>query len=399
MIESAQVYQVSIPMTLTFSHARAARACAENIIVSLSAEGYSGLGEGVPREYVTGESLDSAYLALSKFDLNKLSACIQAPTFHDAVCALEALSLSDQLVQNGKPGLAAACALELAVLDLLGKKFSVSLRVLAGIVGGNGLMNEAARNKIPLCYVLGYDQPLEVVSGYVPAQVRLVKIKVGKDDDEDVARVRKIRSLVGNDFPLYVDANMAWTLERALSMVERLKSYNVLWYEEPLAQGDYEGYRTFRMKSGAKVALDESMCSVQQARTAIDRSACDIFNIRTSKCGGMINSLRIYNLAKAHGVSCMVGGQVGQSGILCAADWCLMTSIADMLSNESLLIPTVLVESPVNEPLPETAPDRWVDIMAQTGIGVTANLNVISKFCQRSSRWDSGSGRWVGAGI
>jgi muconate cycloisomerase len=65
--------------------------------------------------------------------------------------------------------------------------------------------------------------------------------------------------------------------------------------------------------------LDESLCSVSDGRRAIERGTCDLFNIRLSKCGGFVNSLKLAALAHGAGLGYQLGCQVGETGILSAA--------------------------------------------------------------------------------
>jgi muconate cycloisomerase len=74
--------------------------------------------------------------------------------------------------------------------------------------------------------------------------------------------------------------------------------------------------------------VDESLRTVAEARTLVRLGACNAFNIRVSKCGGLLNSLRIARIARESGLTCVVGAQVGESGILSAAGRHLAAAIA-----------------------------------------------------------------------
>jgi muconate cycloisomerase len=65
--------------------------------------------------------------------------------------------------------------------------------------------------------------------------------------------------------------------------------------------------------------LDESLTSLVDARAAIDGRTCDLFNIRLSKCGGFLNSLRLAATAATAGIGFQLGCHPGESGILSAA--------------------------------------------------------------------------------
>jgi L-Ala-D/L-Glu epimerase len=74
--------------------------------------------------------------------------------------------------------------------------------------------------------------------------------------------------------------------------------------------------------------LDESLCSLGDGHRAIERSTCDLFNIRLSKCGGFVRSLKLAALAHKAGLGYQLGCQVGETGSLSAAGRHFATSVA-----------------------------------------------------------------------
>ena len=99
----------------------------ENLVVRVTlADGIVGYGEGVPRPYVTGETLESAFAALEAHDW---SAIIGRPSsFAQVVERLETLTLPEiEADPRGMSGNAARCALEMAILDAYGRRFGESV--------------------------------------------------------------------------------------------------------------------------------------------------------------------------------------------------------------------------------------------------------------------------------
>ncbi len=76
--------------------------------------------------------------------------------------------------------------------------------------------------------------------------------------------------------------------------------------------------------------LDESLCSRFDAERAVEGQTCDLFNLRLSKCGGFIPSLRLAQFAKQHGLGCQLGCQVGETAILSAAGRHFAASVAGL---------------------------------------------------------------------
>src|SRR5262245_4461736 len=118
---------VRIPLRRPVKHASHARTDTDNILVRCVLDnGTEGFGEGVPREYVTGESIDSAIDLLRRSDLAaQLEPCRDFP---QAVALAERLRLAPVAGDDrGCQGNAALCAVELALLDAYGRHFGEPL--------------------------------------------------------------------------------------------------------------------------------------------------------------------------------------------------------------------------------------------------------------------------------
>src|SRR5262245_10197065 len=110
-------FHVRIPLRKPFRHASHTRSDTDNVLVRcVLDDGTTGHGEGVPREYVTGETIDSALELLTRSELRaQLDPC---PTFGAAVALAERLRLAPVPGdERGCMGNGARCAVELALLD------------------------------------------------------------------------------------------------------------------------------------------------------------------------------------------------------------------------------------------------------------------------------------------
>src|ERR1044071_189458 len=101
-----------------FGHARHTRSEADDLVLVLDVDGVIGVGEGVPRDYVTGETVEGAFAAIAEIPLDTLVEARDVTSFAEGIERIAALAL---------PGLAARCAVELALLDVLGKRTGTSL--------------------------------------------------------------------------------------------------------------------------------------------------------------------------------------------------------------------------------------------------------------------------------
>ena len=89
--------------------------------------------------------------------------------------------------------------------------------------------------------------------------------------------------------------------------------------EQPVPHEEVDGLAKWRGRLGIDLMLDESLCSLSDGQRAVERGTCDLFNIRLSKCGGPIPSLKLAALAHRAGLGTQLGCQVGETGILSSA--------------------------------------------------------------------------------
>jgi muconate cycloisomerase len=306
---AATACALRIPFVEAFSHSLAERRSCDSVVVRVRAEsGVEGHGEGAPRPYVTGETVDSVLEALVK-DLWPAVAGRPLPPAGDLDALLAGLDALLPPPGASVPA-AARAALELAVLDC-------TLRA-----GGR-----------PLGALLPPRRPHVVYSGVVTAGpveraaqharrmravgLSQVKLKVGFDDD--VARVAAVRQALGPDVSLRLDANGAWTLDRAVEVLTAVAPARIAAVEQPLPRGRLADQARLRAATGVPVVADESLLTATDADALVAAGAADCFNLRVSKCGGLGPCLDLAARAAAAGLGVQVGSQVGETAILSAA--------------------------------------------------------------------------------
>jgi muconate cycloisomerase len=390
MSVTATLYRVRMKLTKAFGHARASRDESDDLILVVEQDGIVGVGECVPRDYVTGESVDIAIASLRRLDLDEIARA-SAGSFAVAVGALEALALPARLATANRPGLAAACAVELALLDIVGKHAGLPLHASAEVLG---VPSRDSARPIRLTRAIDFNlKPAELLAA--PFQPDHIKLKGGTEASYDLDRVRTVRELFGDRVTLSIDANMAWSLDDAIARVELLRPYAIAWYEEPLAQYALADYHTLRARTGARVMLDESLCSFHDAQRAIEAGACDLFNIRISKNGGLLGSLRLAELADRHGLGIQLGVHPGQTGVLGAAGAHFLRTVDGIATCEgggTWIGTGGLPERTIVEELALDATTGRVHGLGATGLGVTPNLDVIERYATETYRFRDG--RW-----
>ena len=363
-----------------FGHARMTRDLAEGVILRVDWDGVSGLGECVPRAYVTGETPATVFEAISRVVLDDVVARIRTSSLDEAVQDIAALELAVRTRQGDRPGLSAACCLELALLDVVCKRLNLPLVAVAD-PGRFALPTAPAGDRAPrhpLSRTLDASKTPERFFDEVPAGVASVaKVKVGLGREVDLERIRKVRMLGGPAVIVVADANMAWSLDEACDMVELLRPYAVSWYEEPLAQGALADYRQLRDRTGARVMLDESLCSFSDAEAAIAEGACDLFNVRLSKNGGFIASLRLAELAHGHGIGVQMGTHPGSHAILRAAEWSFVHAVPGLVAVEAVRSHVWFEDELVVERLEIDLDRSRLLPLAGPGLGVSLRIDAL----------------------
>jgi len=368
-IAVVDVLTVELPFRFSFGHALAERSSSTNVVVRVRLEdGSVGYGEGVPREYVTGETVEGAVTALC----DRLVPHVLGARLADSGAVVELLAGLPALAPDGSLQTAARCALELAVLDAAGRQFGCSVQRWLG-----------ARPAPVVAYdaVLPFSSPKKLLALALAIRalgVRQVKIKVGADLERELRSLELLRRLLGPDADLRVDANCGWTIDEAPAALERLRAFRISAVEQPLPADDLDGLERLTAEAPEAVIVDESLRTVDEARMLAERRACDAFNIRVSKCGGLLPSLAIADIAREHGLFTVVGAQVGESGILSAAGRHAAAAIVTPRyvegSGGRLLLRADLTAENV-------LPGRrgWARTFDRPGLGVTVREDVLAR--------------------
>ncbi len=361
-IIAAEIHQVRLPFRGEFKHASAARSFTENVVLKLKLEdGIAGYGECVPREYVTGETVDTVKGTLAGY----ITIALLGRSFsslEDVKDFLEHCPLSG----------AVRCVFELAVIDAAALHFQTDVHALIGPARREQVRYSAVLPSVSL-KKLRYLAVAARVFGF-----RAVKVKVGADDD-DVERVAVVRRAVGNNVDLRIDANGVWTPELALKRIHQMREFEVSSVEEPTAPREIDGLSYVARRSPIPVCVDESLTTLEDGERLIQNRACQIFNLRLSKCGGLLNTLRLAEMARAHGLRFQLGCQVGETGILSAAARRLLMCLDDTLHAEGSYSRLLLRED-LTEPALRFGLGGVAGALRAPGLGMQVREESLDKF-------------------
>lgn len=324
------LFHVEIPLRKVVRHASFSRAVSDNLIVRATLQnGVTGYGEGVPRSYVTGETIDGALEQLIKTDL--CSQLEPIADFRHAVSVVSRLELwQPQPDPRGCYGNAARCAVELSLLDAFGKHFGQPLCRVTALLDETAAIRQSV-DRVQYSGAITAESRRKEFWSAVKTRLygfRDCKVKVGVNGQNDCERLSRIRRILGRRVRVRIDANEAWQPDEIVDRLGELEPFAIASLEQPVAHEHVAALAEVRQRVRVPIMHDESLCSLIDARAAIESRTCDLFNIRLSKCGGFVNSLKIAALAHSSGLGYQLGCQVGETGILSAAGRHFATSVA-----------------------------------------------------------------------
>lgn len=328
-----ELLHVALPLKKAIKHASHERRSSDSFVVRASLEGgHVGHGEGVPRDYVTGETIATCFQAVPTSDV--ASHLGRPSRFEEVVERLDSWTLpSIASDPRGMFGNAARCAVELAILDAYGRAFG---RPLSDAIRPSPHTEPRPRRVRYSGAITAEGKRKEIISAW---KMRIygfhqVKVKVGVPGQDDPARLERFRRILGRRADIRIDANEAWTDDVVIDRVRPLLPFRPSALEQPLPHEQVGRLASLRPRLGVPVMLDESLCGEPDARDAIDRGLADILNVRLSKCGGLLPSLRIIDLTYRAGLGVQLGCHPGESAILSAAGRALASRIRGLRSVE-----------------------------------------------------------------
>ncbi|MGQ0551343.1 MAG: mandelate racemase/muconate lactonizing enzyme family protein [Armatimonadota bacterium] len=265
-------------------------------------------------------------------------------------------------------------ALEMALWDILGKSAGLPVyRLLGGPV----------RSFVPTKFSVSGQKPpvaAEIAAWAVAQGFRAMKVKVGVEPEEDVARVRAVREAVGPDVRLGVDANGGWSPRVAIQTIRRLVEFNIYFAEQPVPALDVAWMADVRANVPVPVMADESVYTLQDAMAVVRAGAADILSVYVGKGGGIGPARKIAAVAEAAGLTCTVGSNL-ELGVASAAMIHLAMATPGIGAEEfpcDILGPFFYEGDLLAEPLPIKGGEARP--LEKPGLGVELNEEMIERY-------------------
>jgi len=251
------------------------------VVVEVQAGAWRGLGytyadAGAAR--LLRDVVTPAVRGLHPFDTRRI---------YEAACA--------SVRNHGRSGAGAMAisALDVAAWDLKAKMLGVPVAKLLGTV----------RSEVPAYGSGGFtsypeSRLADQLSRWADEGFRFVKMKVGREPDRDLQRVRTARKAIGRGRALFVDANGAYSRKQALRFARDFAEEGVSWFEEPVVKTDLQGLRLVRDAAPMEVTGGEYAWEPHDFRELLP--VLDVVQADVTRCGGFTGFLDAHALVRAH---------------------------------------------------------------------------------------------------
>ncbi len=210
-IAKIETAEVNIPLVTPFKTALRTVDSVNDIVVRITADnGQRGYGEAPPTAVITGETKGSIRCAIEEF--------IAPPLIGMEIENLDGIMrvLHKSMVKNTS----AKAAVDMAVYDLFAKSCGKPLYQVLG--GCKGEVETDLTISVNETEEMVKDSLLAIRQGF-----RILKIKVGKEGQKDVERIKAIRQAVGPEIKLRIDANQGWSAKDAVRIIRKLEDMGI----------------------------------------------------------------------------------------------------------------------------------------------------------------------------
>jgi D-arabinonate dehydratase/D-galactarolactone cycloisomerase len=275
----------------------------------------------------------------------------------------------------------AISGIDIALWDLIGKAAGMPVHKLLG--GAYDQKVKAYASSV----LFGKPRNIaEEVERLVEEGHDQVKIKVGNDEDNDVASLKAVRDAVGYDIDIMVDANSAYSTYEAIRMGRKFERYECLWFEEPVPPDDIGGYIETARALDIPIAAGESHFLRYDFRELFVRNAVDIAMPDVGRAGGISESRKIATLAATFGKKFTTHVGLSGAGVRAAS-----LQLAAVVPREVFLTyeyyeirgrPNPLANDILIKPV-ERFKDGFVDLPNGPGLDIELNKKFIERYLVR----------------
>ncbi len=291
IIKSIEFFRVDMPLAVPYTIAYETVRETTNIILKINTDkGITGWGCAAPDKEVTNETPEQVLDTTRDLVSGLLEG--QSP--------FQIARINDELKHLCPWAASARAMVDMALHDLIARKAKLPLYKLLG----------GYRNEIPTSITLGIQSVKETLAqaGYYLNQgYTILKLKGGKNIDEDIEKVLKLREEYRDKFLLRFDANQGYTPSESIRFVDATIDAQIEILEQPTKKSKEEQLGEVTQQVDIPIMADESIKTLKDAFRLASNELIDMVNIKIMKVGGILESQHINSVSKAAGLEVMVG--------------------------------------------------------------------------------------------
>ncbi len=289
-ITQISLYRYDIPLKAPIAISLGTIENARNILVEIETdESITGWGEGSHLWMIAGETQASGLAAAD--DMARLLIGREPLDMEGCVKALTRYLPAHPTTRS---------AFDMALYDIAAKAARMPLYQFLGGTKKTLVTDETI-------YINTPERMVEDALRIQKKGAEAIKVKLGTNLNDDIARVAAIRKAIGDKTPIRTDANQGWDVVTAAGVLRAIGDWNVQYCEQPVKRHDIAGLRQIRQKTNVPIMADESLFDAHDAIRLVREEAVDYFNIKLSKSGGIFEALKINAIGEAAGIPCMIG--------------------------------------------------------------------------------------------
>jgi L-alanine-DL-glutamate epimerase-like enolase superfamily enzyme len=330
-----------LPLKTTFRQASSTRKTGESVWALANRGNHEGFGEGCPRLYVTGETVDTCLAWLARLLPSIEQECQTYPQLTSWVAA-HASEIDEHP--------AAWCAVETALLDLFAREQSRSVESLVG--------REEPLARYAYTAILGdsaEDSFAALLDRYLAGGFSDFKVKLNgelqKDQRKLTVLAEKCEQFDMSNWRIRLDANNLWKAKPDVA-IEHLGALDVPFFaiEEPVEPRNVAALSDISMALGIPVILDESLCNQDDLKRFDGVPGKFVANIKVSRVGGVLRALKLVEKLQELGWQIIVGAHVGETSIMTRAGMCIARAASTSLTAQEGGYGEILLQSEPAEP-------------------------------------------------
>ena len=291
-ITHTEIYRFSIPME-PFTIATGTMDHAQNVFIRVHTDaGFYGVGECSAFPMIVGETQDTCLIMAKEFAA--LWKGKDALDIDERLQQLHAFTAGNSTIKS---------AFDMALYDIAAKHAGIPLYQYLG----------GRKKHVETDITIGIFLPevmAQKAAELKKTGANILKIKLGKNAEEDIERIKQIRQAAGKDIKIRVDANQGWNFDEAIFALNRIAGYDIEFCEQPMRTWYDDRLPELKKLSPVKIMADESVFNHHDARKQIESNSCDYINIKFSKSGGINEAKKIHDFAAENGIACMMGGML-----------------------------------------------------------------------------------------